>query len=74
MSELPTSDALGIPRTCVNCGYRRGSIKYGTCLLSGIYPDLTRNYRQTVCNKQFSGWIARPGLIRRIINLVMSAI
>lgn len=72
MNEPVSKDALGIPRTCVNCGYRRGSVKYGVCLLSGKYPDMTRTFNKDLCNANFSGWIPRPGLLRRFLSWLWS--
>lgn len=43
-------------KTCMNCAYRRGSFQYGTCLLTGKFPDLARQYGDRRCDDKFSGW------------------
>jgi len=43
-------------KTCMNCAYRKGSFEYGRCLLTGKYPDMTRQYGDARCDAGFSGW------------------
>lgn len=57
---------IEVPRTCVNCGYRRGLMQFGKCLLTGAYVDLGREYLDKRCDSNFSGWVPRPSIFARI--------
>lgn len=49
-------------KTCNNCGYGVGDLKnYGVCLRTGFYMSTQRNYPNSSCNRNFSGWTPKDG-------------
>lgn len=53
------------PRTCATCAHRAGSVRWGTCALSGYYVTTERQI-PTKCGRDFAGWVQREPLVRRL--------
>ena len=52
-------------KSCNNCGYRKGSISFGTCLLSGHDATIERQI-PTKCGEQFQNWVQRESVWYKI--------
>lgn len=56
-----------IVKTCATCAHRRGFVHaYWTCGRSGFYTEVQRRYLVRWCDKDFSGWEPRPGVLLRL--------
>lgn len=47
---------------CITCAHLVGDTSSATdrCLKTGFSISVSRQYRQSVCDSDFSGWTARP--------------
>jgi hypothetical protein len=50
-----------LPKTCATCAHKQ----FTTCMLSGYSVTTERKY-PSVCKSDFSGWVPRMPLLKRI--------
>lgn len=58
-------------KTCQNCAYRSGQFRYmGYCMRTGKICTLQRQYPNSSCDENFSGWVERQKpWIQRLLGL-----
>lgn len=58
------------PKTCSTCAHRVGpGFSYARCAVSGLFVEVARKH-PTHCDRDFSAWQPRPGLLTRVIQFV----